>query len=103
VYDGVKRLIADYQMQENGVKIVYDCEGVEEKIRFRFLSWNEPKRQADGSLDVGVIVKSGSGLIPTITKVKYSGHRKEEIIYAIDFEVMGTPSLKEEFEFVVAD
>lgn len=107
VYDGVKRLIADYQMQENGVKIVYDCEGVEEKIRFRFLSWNEPKPQADGSLDVGVIVKSVSGLIPIVTKVNYKGHVNlrgglhDETIYTIDFEVAGKASVKEEFEFIV--
>ena len=107
VYEGIESLIVDYQMCENGVRVVYECKGIEKSIVFRFLSFNEPKLCSDGSVDVGVKVKSLSGLTPKIKKVNYKGHVNlrgglhEETIYTLDFEVAGKPFVKEEFGFIV--
>ena len=106
-YDGIENLIADYRMQENSVKIVYECKGVKDSVVFRFLSFNKPEYNADGSLKVGVTVKSLSKLKPTVRKIEYKGHVnimsafENETIYAIDFEVKGKEVFKEEFEFIV--
>lgn len=108
-YDGVEKLIVDYQMHDGKIKVVYDCEGIEESIIFRFLSFDRPKLNADGSVDVGVKVKSSSGLVPDIKEIKYKGHVNvisafdDETIYAIDFKIAGKKTVNEEFEFILEE
>ena len=109
VYDGVETLIVDYQMYNGKIKAVYDCKGINESITFRFLSFNVPKYESDGSVDVGIKVKSLSGILPNIKKIAYKGHVNvlaaldEETIYAIDFTVVGKKEVKEEFEFLIKE
>ena len=107
VYEGISRLIVDYQMLSDRVKVVYECCGLEESVKFRFLTFNEPRRNEDGSIDVGVKVKSLSDLRPNIKKIAYKGHvnimsaRDTETIYVIDFESKEKGTVQEEFEFIV--
>ena len=62
-------------------------------IAKRFLSFNKPTLNEDGSVDVGVKVKSCSGLKPKITNIKFNGHISvaKSIgtvdIYAIDYKI----------------
>ena len=106
-YGNIKNLIIDYQMKENGVKIVYDCKGIDKEIIFRFLSFNKPKIDYDGKVDVGVKINSVSGLNADIKEIQYGGHINvmgtldHEIIYAVDYKVSGKSEVKEEFEFIV--
>ena len=94
-------------MQDDGVKVSYSCKGIDESITFRFLSFNEPKMNADGSVDVGVNVSSLSGLKPDVKKINYGGHVNIvgaldcETIYAIDYTVTGKKEVEETFEFKV--
>ncbi len=106
-YEGINTLIVNYQMQSDRVKVSYDCSGIEESIVFRFLSFNKPKINDDGSVEVGVKVKSLSGLKPEIKNIKFAGHISvaKSIgivdIYAIDYKISGKNSVKEEFDFIV--
>jgi len=106
-YEDIDSLIVDYQVKESGVKVVYDCKGVTDKIVFRFLSFNRPKINPDGSVDVGVCVKSVSNIKPDIKEIQYRGHLNIigaldfETIYAIDYEVKDRSEVSEEFEFIV--
>lgn len=106
-YSGIDSLVVDYQMKGDRVKVVYDCKGIEDSITFRFLSFNAPTCNADGTVDVGVKVKSLSGLIPEVKEIKYNGHVNIvgaldcETIYAIDYKVSGKNCVNEEFEFIV--
>ena len=108
-YEGIDQLIVDYQMKDNGVKVEYDCTGIEDNITFRFLSFNQPKIYDDGSVDVGVKLKSCSGLKPNITKINFNGHISvaksvgSVEIYAIDFKISNKKDVKEQFEFIAND
>ena len=105
-YEGVESLIAFYQALENGVRVRYDCKGVEESVTFRFLSFNKPK-QTDKGLNVGVTVRCLSGIEPIVKEIRYKGHvnilaaKDEEVIYAIDFPVVRKGNLQAEFEFLL--
>ena len=105
-YDGVERLTVAYRMQENGVRVHYDCAGVEESITFRFLSFTKPKITEKG-LDTGITVRCLSGIQPIIKEISYKGHvnilsaSDKETIYAIDFPVVGKKNLQAEFEFTL--
>jgi len=107
-YGNVKSLIVNHQMLSDRVKISYDCKEIEkENITFRFLSFNEPKIDSDGSVFVGVTVKNTSGLKPIVKKIKFNGHISvansigEGIVYAIDYTITGKSCVYEEFEFIV--
>ena len=106
-YGNLESLIVNYVMQDNGVSVSYNCKGIDKSIRFRFLSFNEPKVNADGSVDVGVKVSSVSGIKPEIKKINYGGHvnivgaQDCETIYAIDYTVSGKKEVEETFEFKV--
>ena len=97
------------KMKDNGVKVEYDCTGIEDCITFRFLSFNQPKVNDDGSINVGVKVKSCSGLKPKITKINFNGHISvaksvgSVEIYAIDYKISNKKDVKEQFEFIVND
>ena len=105
-YNGVESLVVNYQMLDDSIKVSYDCKGIKESITFRFLSFNKPEKTVDG-INVGVLVKSVSGLMPKIKEIKYMGHvnimsaNDQETIYAIDFTVDGKSNVKEEFEFII--
>jgi hypothetical protein len=106
-YGNIDSLIVDYQMQENGVKVSYDCKGIKDNIVFRFLSFNKPTVNQDGSVDVGVKVKSVSNIKPEIKTIVFSGHVSvaksigEGEIYAIEYKVSAKKNVKEDFEFIV--
>ena len=105
-YDGVESLVVNYRMLDEGVRVEYDCKGIEKGVTFRFLSFNRPTLNADGDVCVGgVTLKSLSGLRPNVQEIKYKGHINiisafdEETIYAIDFPVNGKSTVREEFDF----
>lgn len=107
-YEGVESLVVNYQMEEGGVKVSYACKGVEEKITFRFLSFDLPTVLEDGSVSVGgLTVASTSALKPSVKTIEYLGHINQmsmkncETIYAIDYTVAGKTSVDEEFTFAV--
>ena len=100
-YDGgVENLTVDYQMLTNGVKVVYDCKGIESSITFRFLSFNEPRLNSDGSVDVGIIVKSLSKLNVKIGSVK-TGEHDAQTVYTLDYTVEDCKDLIQEFTFTL--
>jgi hypothetical protein len=106
-YGNIDSLIVDYQMREDGVTVKYDCSGITDNIVFRFLSFNEPKVDGNGIVDMGVKLKSKSALQPDVKMIKYGGHvnivgaLNQETIYAIDYKISGKASVQEEFEFTV--
>ncbi|MBE5737624.1 MAG: hypothetical protein E7348_04405 [Clostridiales bacterium] len=106
-YDNVDNLIVNYVMLDSGVSVSYNYKGIDESITFRFLSFNEPKINADGSVDVGLTISSLSGLTPNVRKVNYGGHVNIvgaldcETIYAIDYTVSGKKEVEETFEFKI--
>jgi hypothetical protein len=107
-YGNIDELIVNYQMLSDRIKVSYNCSGIEDgNISFRFLSFNKPVINSDGNIDVGVVLKSTSGLKPEINKIEFSGHisvaksiGKVEV-YAIDYKLSGNNSVVEEFEFIV--
>lgn len=106
-YKGIDSLIIDHQMRNDGVLLAYDCRGIKESITFRFLTYNKPEIKNDGSVDIGLTVKSLSGLIPIIKEINYKGHinivgaKDCETIYAIDYFVENKSEVKESFEFII--
>ena len=101
--EGVESLIVNYQMHKDGVAVAYDCKGIDESITFHFLSFDEPKVNADGSVIVDKIkIKSTSGLTADVKRIEKDGHgAKKYVLYAIDYKVEGKKDVKEQFEFIV--
>ena len=107
-YGNIDELIVNYQMLSDRIKVSYNCKGIEDgNITFRFLSFNKPVINSDGNIEVGVVLKSTSGLKPEIKKIEFAGHisvaksiGKVEV-YAIDYKLNCSTSVMQEFEFIV--
>lgn len=93
-------LIADYQTQENGVKVSYQCDGIQERIVFRFVSFIKPKFVGNSVVIDDMVVNTDLIVLPKIRKHNYAKYLgKDGIAYTIDYEVNTTGKVASNFEF----
>lgn len=93
-------LIADYQTQKDGVKVAYQCDGVQEKVVFRFVSFIEPKLVGNSVFVDDMAVHTDLMVVPKISKHNYAKYLgKAGIAYTIDYEVNKAGKIVSNFEF----
>ena len=87
-------------MQEDGVMVSYNCENVQEKIVFRFVSLIEPKL-IDSIVHIeNMVIRSDLGLKPKISKQDYPKYLGElGTAYTIDYEIEKMKNVVSNFEF----
>lgn len=105
--DEINKLIVDYQMKDKGIVVSYDCDGIKESITLRFLSFIKPEIDPDGTVNLGIKLKSSSGLTPKVKNIKFNAHVSVAKsvgavdVYAIEYFICGKSSIKEKFEFII--
>lgn len=93
-------LIAEYQTQDDGVKVSYQCDGIQERIVFRFVSFIKPRLLGNSVFIDDMEIKTDLIVTPKISKRKYAKYLgKDGIAYTIDYEVNTTGKVASNFEF----
>lgn len=98
--DGATKLTAEYRTEKDGVSLTYRCDGVKEKIVFRFVSFVEPKIIDDKVFIDDMEIKSDLNFLPKIGKKDYAKYLgKAGVAYTIDYEVEKAGECLSNFEF----
>ena len=94
------KLIVEYQTKPNGVDVSYNCENIQEKIVFRFVSFIEPKWRDNAVCIEDMFIYDNLGVKPTISKQNYAKYLGEPgVAYTIDYDIEKTGSVVSKFEF----
>ncbi len=97
--DKIDQLDVTYKPSSDGVKVVYDCKGMDE-ITFRFVSDYKPTEKDGAVVIEDMMITNTLNLKPNLTSKVYSDHyAKSATAYLIDYTVKGEKSVNVEFNF----
>lgn len=91
-------VIVEYLLKENGIDVNYACKDIKNDISFRFITEEKPL-VTDGGVKIGcAILKSKSGILPTVEEYRYAvNEENDSIAYAVDFFVGKDGDVNESF------
>ena len=98
--DGAEKLIAEYRTEKDGVRVNYSCEGIKEKIVFRFMSVMQPQIVDNKVRIENMEITTDLPVCAKITRHDYSGYSgKACVVYSIDYEVSKAGNVESSFTF----
>lgn len=98
--DGAEKLIAEYRTEKDGVQVNYSCQGIKEKIVFRFMSVMQPQIVENKVCIENMEITTDLPVCAKITRHDYSGYNgKACVVYSIDYEVNKVGDVEASFAF----
>ena len=94
------KLQAEYLVDQEGVTVRYEYEGIQEKITFRFVSFIEPKIVDGQAVIADMVLANDLKLAPKIAKKDYAKYLGEPgVAYTVDYELVATSEGDVNFSF----
>ncbi len=98
--DSTTKLLVDYRTEREGVIVTYRCDGIKEKVVFRFVSFIEPKIMDNKVFIDNMEITTNLLVCPKISKREYAKYLGEAgVAYTIDYEVNERGSIVSTFSF----
>ena len=92
--------MAAYCTEKDSVTVAYRCDGIKEKIVYRFVSFIEPKIIDNKVFIDDMEIKSDLIVCPKISKKDYAKYLgKAGVAYTIDYEVDKASEIDSSFSF----
>lgn len=98
--DSAKKLLVEYRTEREGVIVTYRCDGIKEKVIFRFISFIEPKIIENRVFIDTMEITTSLAVCPKISKREYAKYLgKAGVAYTIDYELKKTGNIVASFSF----
>ena len=98
--DGATNLITEYRTDQDGVTVKYRCEGIKEKIVFRFVSFLQPRLVDNKVFIENMEIVSDLTVCPKLSRQDYAGYNgKACVAYIIDYEIDKAGDIQADFTF----
>ncbi len=98
--DSATKLLVEYRTEREGVIVTYRCDGIKEKVIFRFISFIEPRIIENRVFIDTMEITTSLAVCPKISKREYAKYLgKAGVAYTIDYELNKTGNIVASFSF----